>query len=275
MLTTSLRLGIVPFLNVQPLLEGLGQTYPEANWCRATPRELAALLERGQVDVATLPIFEALRGTGYRLVPGCAIASDGPVRSVQLYSKVPLSRIQAVLMDRRSLTSVHLAQVLFARPGQLWRLSPEPIAEGHDFAADPHDAFVLIGDLALRLEKAFPHSIDLGAAWRERTGLPFVFAAWTIREGLQLTPDDLAAFVSARERGEAACDHITRRDAPLFGVPPERAADYLGKAIRFRLGARELEAISAFRQLLIQGGFLPASSGEPRLFEPTARVAQA
>jgi chorismate dehydratase len=261
-----IRLGIVPYINVLPLLEGLDEHFDPAGWVRGTPRQLAGLLAQGRLDVAMLPIFEALRAPGYRIVPECAIACDGLVRSVALFSTVPLPEIRRVLLDRASLTSVHLFQILAA---DLLGIAPEqqtsetPLTPDTDWAAAGFDAAVAIGDTALEWEGRCPYGLDLGAGWKDLTGLPFVFAGWVARPGVELTAADLAAFANARSLGEQRVYDIARRLAGADEARVLSLVDYLSRAIHYRLGDAHLAAIDAFRQRLIAHSLLPAST--PRL----------
>ncbi len=254
-----LRLGVVPYLNVLPLLEGLDEHFPLEDRIRATPRELAGLLAAGEIDVATLPVYEGLRSNGrYSLVPNAAIACDGPVRSVSLFSKVPLNEISSVLLDRSSLTSAHLVQILARELLNLtpdYETSPEPIRQEFDWKRAEQDAFLVIGDVALRWEESFPWKLDLGAGWKELTGLPFVFAAWWTREGLTLTQDELAAFETARERGQNSALRIATR----HGKSAAEIADltkYLSESIRYDLGEREIQALNLFENKLHGAGLI-------------------
>ncbi|CAN5189817.1 menaquinone biosynthesis protein [soil metagenome] len=264
----KLKLGVVPYLNVLPLLRGLGADFPERNWIRATPRELAPLLAEGRVDVAALSTFEAIR-CGYAIVPGVMIGADGPVRSVMLYSRVPLAEIRTVLLDRASLSSTHLAQILAA---ELLRISPvyttsEAPLRAEDIAlTESQDAVLVIGDTALRWEGKFPHALDLAAGWKELTGLPFVFAAWLVRDGLSLTREQVAAFIRARECGERD-GAILAREA---SADPANAGirdlhDYFTRAIRHRLGERELEGLRLYRRKLIAHQFIDNAAPEIKL----------
>ncbi len=264
----ELSLGIVPYLNVLPLLEGLDADFPEKNWIRATPRELAGLLRTGEVDLAVVSTFEGIRGSqDYTLVPQAAIGSDGPVRSVCLYSKVPLSRIQRVLLDYSSLTSSHLIRILLT---ELFGLAPEyenssePIGVDFDWHGDPHDAIAVIGDVALRWERQFPYVLDMGAAWKRLTGLPFVFAGWWVRPGLTLRPDEMDAFRRARRLGQRRIPAIVNRlpESTLSEFGGTRnLVDYLANSIRFELNTAELESLDLFRKKLISHGLL--NSGTP------------
>jgi chorismate dehydratase len=255
----SVRLGVVPYLNVLPLLEGLGAAIPEENWVRATPRELAGLMAARELDVSILPVFEALRTPGYRILPGCAIACDGPVRSVKLFSLKPVSEIRTVLLDRSSLTSVHLAQILLpSDPSDPLRftVSERPLASADKVADLGVDAAVAIGDTALDWEGKYPFELDLGEAWKARTGLPFVFACWVARPGLEVSRSLVEALITARANGEREVYEIAKRVA---GEDPGRVmnlVDYLSRAIRYRLGSAEKEAIHRYGEELLSHGFL-------------------
>ncbi|MCB2156951.1 menaquinone biosynthesis protein [bacterium] len=263
---SNLRLGIVPYLNVLPLLRGLDDRFPQENWIRATPRELGGQMAAREIDVATLPIFEALRAQTYWIVPGCAIACDGPVRSVRIVSLKPLTQIRSLLLDRSSLTSVHLAQILtkeLLEIDPVLETSSEPLPREFDLAASGFDAAVVIGDVALDWEDRFEHTLDFGQGWKDLTGLPFVFAAWVARQDVDLSPADLEAFVEARQRGEREVWTIAQEAADASDRPVQDLVNYLGRAIRFRLGEQEIVAIDEFRRRLIRHDLLPASAVSP------------
>ncbi|MBI5153937.1 menaquinone biosynthesis protein [Candidatus Poribacteria bacterium] len=280
MIRRPLRLGIVPCLNVLPLLEGLDAQFPVSGWVRATPRELGGLLAAGEIDAATLPIYDAFRAGTYRLIPGSAIACDGPVRSVQLFSVKPLSGVRRVLLDRSSLTSVHLARILvhdLLRIAPECETSPQPILSDFDLAGSGFDAAVVIGDTALRwdIDHRFAHRLDFGKAWLDLTGLPFVFAAWVARGGLELDERDLRAFDKARRLGESSIPAIAAREAERFGFAPAEVEAYLAGSIQYALGSRQLEAIEEFRRRLVSLRILPASTEPLRMAGPAAAHAGA
>jgi len=170
------------------------------------------------------------------------------------------------LLDNASLTSTHLARILCA---DLMRIAPEfsisatPLEPGYDWEDAPHDAFVAIGDTALSWEHRFPYVLDLGTGWKELTGMPFVFAAWWVRAGVTLHEAEVAAFARAADGSGAALDEV------LAGVPSTMVAQaggkeslhqYLGEAIRYGLGAREISALNLYRERLIVHRLLPANT---------------
>jgi len=141
------RVGSVRFLNAVPLTRGL-----EEQVFFATPSELAARLERAELDAALVSVTEPLRRGGYDILDGVAIASVGEGKSVFLAHRGPLEGAREVFCDPASLTSIHLLRVLLAERGV--KASFKPLAS-YDFAALP-DYALLIGDTALDFLLALP-----------------------------------------------------------------------------------------------------------------------
>src|SRR5213594_3233685 len=171
------RVGSVRYLNAVPLTRGV-----EDEVLFATPSRLAELLQRDELDAGLVSVTEVLFNDRYDVLDGIAVASLGEVKSVFLAHRQPLAEITEVFCDTASLTSVNLLRILLAERG----LRPQfkPLA-GYEPAAMP-DFALLIGDPALDfLHASRPHEIwDLGAAWYELTGLPFVYAVWALRRGI-------------------------------------------------------------------------------------------
>ena len=144
------------------------------------PSKCADALRDGAVQAAILPSIEYQRIGGLRIVPGLAIASPGPVRSVLLISRVPIEEIGSLALDTSSRTSVCLVQIILRRHYQIQpRL--EHCAPPLGGMLDGRDAALIIGDPALASDFPGLHVYDMADEWRDMTGLPFVFAVWTVR----------------------------------------------------------------------------------------------
>ena len=175
-----MRVGSVSFLNAVPLTRGL-----ESEIVFATPAKLAELLQKDELDAGLVSVTEVLFHDRYDVLDSIAIASLGEVKSVLLAHRVPLAEIHEVFCDTASLTSVNLLRVLLAERAVRPEFKPLPDYE----SATQRDAVLLIGDAALDFLFA-PHGheiLDLGAAWLELTGLPFVYAVWALRRGVENT----------------------------------------------------------------------------------------
>jgi len=237
------RVGSVRYLNAVPLTRGL-----EDEVIFATPSKLAEMLQRDELDAALVSVTEVLFTNRYDVLDGIAIASLGEVKSVLLAHRKPLEEAREIFCDTASLTSVHLLRVLLADRGLEPELKPLP---GYNFSELP-DYALLIGDPAIDFSReARDHQIwDLGAAWYERTKLPFVYAVWALRRGVENSA--LRQHLrEAREFGLDTLDHIiqSRTEYDL-----EFRKDYLGWHIHYHLGADEKRGLAKFMELLRRHG---------------------
>ncbi len=235
------RLGTVDSLNAAPLTWGL-----ERDTTFTSPARLARLLRAGRLDAALLSVTELLTRADYAALDGIAIASRGPVRSVLLAHRAPLSDLREVACDPASLTSVNLARVLLAERG----VRPAFTRLRRYADAPRQEAVLLIGDRALDFALAgHPHQLwDLGAAWEELTQLPFVYAVWTLPAPLIPQAAELGTLLrAARARGLAELDRII---AARSRYPADFARQYLTCNIRFELGEAEKRGLRCFADRL-------------------------
>ena len=240
------RVGSVKYLNAVPLTRGL-----EAEVTFATPSRLAEMLRADELDAALVSITEILFNDRYDVLDGVAIASLGEVQSVFLAHKKPLAQVTEVFCDPASLTSVMMLKVLLAERG----FKPEFKPLENYAAAKEKDFVLLIGDPALDFLLApHPHEIfDLGAAWEELTGLPFVFAAWALRRGVD-NAELRRRLHEAKDFGVDTLDDIIRSRTEYT---LEFRQDYLGWHIHFHLGSDEKRGLAKFIELLRKHNFGP------------------
>jgi chorismate dehydratase len=244
------RIGSVPYLNAAPLTRGL-----EGEIIFATPAKLAQMLRRDALDAALVSVVEVLLTDRYDILDGVAIASLGEVYSVLLAHQKPLEEVREVFCDTASLTSVNLLKVLLAERG----LKPEFKPLESYAAAVEKDFVLIIGNPAIEFQRA-PHAhaiFDLGSAWTEMTGLPFVFAVWALRRGVE-NRELRQQLKAAKHDGLAALEAIIETH-PEFDEAFRR--DYFEWHIHFHLGGDEKRAIAKFCELLRRHGLGP-------VFEP-------
>jgi chorismate dehydratase len=268
------RIGVVSYLNTLPLIDGLDRL-ASLRLEAAVPSALLDRLIGGEVEMALVSMVDYQRSPEpLWIVPVGMLGCRGRTMTVRLYSRVPIAEVRAVHADTDSHTSVRLLQVLMQlRHGQRVELVPydarEEVAAGR-LAAAP-EAMLLIGDKVVTAapdHRLYPHQLDLGEAWLESTGRPFVFAAWMCRRSLD--PEALervrtAAAVLDRQRRHNALriPAIVHRAAIARGWPRLDAEIYLGELLRYEFGAAELEAASHFFSLASGFGLLP----QPRPIE--------
>lgn len=248
-----IRIGAVEYLNTKPLICDLETIAPEAELILDLPSRLADRLAAADLDVALIPVIEYFRGKNYALIPDIAIASKGPVLSVTLFSKVPMAGARTLALDVGSRTSVALTQVLLKhRFHAIPTLQPLPMDQPVEELDT--DAVLLIGDRAMRASlPGFPFSYDLGQEWDEWTDLPFVYAVWAVRPGVDLgnVPQALA---EAKRRGRERVAQIAHDEAPRLGLDAGFCRRYLTNVIRFDLGPRELAGLQRFYELAQEEG---------------------
>ncbi len=233
------RVGNSGFLNTVPLTRGL-----EEEIIYAPPARLAEMLQRDELDAALVSVVEVLFHDRYDILDGIGIAALGEVKSVLLAHRKPLDEAAEIFCDPASLTSVQLLRILLAERGITPEFKPLP---GYDLAALP-DYALLIGDTALDLALG-PHQHDiwdLGAAWYEMTGLPFVFAVWALRRGVE-NARLRRLLREAHDFGMDTLDSIIRTRTEYTS---DFRKDYLGWHIHYHIGADEKRGLAKFINLL-------------------------
>lgn len=259
-----IRLGAVGYLNSRPLVFGLDRS-PRFSLRYDVPSECARLLHAGDVDLGLVPSIEYLHGE-YHIVPDLAIASRGAVASVAIFTTRPMQDVRSIVMDTSSRTSVALARILCAR---LFRIRPTIQTHIPDLPAmlGRGDAALLIGDKALLADESSLNGhrttiekIDLGQAWTELTGMPFVWAFWAGRSGT-LASEHVRLLQGARDQGVEQPDVIAQEYFPDSPVHQAIAARYLRDNIRYHLGPDERAALETFYRYAAEAGLAPAGGG--------------
>lgn len=256
-----LRVGSVPYLNVQPLIAALEERPVEAALTFAPPRALAEKFRGGLLDVAIVPVFEYLQRPVYSVVPDVCIASRGAVASVLLLSDEPPEALSVIRLDGASLTSIHLLKVLLADRGQEVRYEEAPPGWQPltgEARLPPRTGRLLIGDPALAAARRFRFVTDLGRWWSSRTGLPFVYAAWLVHPQAAARPMN-HLFREARDAGMARLDELACARGPLFGMAPGKAVHYYRRHLHFTLGSRELAGWELFARWCARLRLIPSA----------------
>ncbi len=251
------RISSVGYLNARPLVHGLAED-PRFTLDFALPSEVARRLAEDEADVALMPIAAAATMGDVRIVPGMAIGSRGPVRSVAIFGEKPVEELAEICLDLSSRTSVVLARLILAKRNPKVRFLGMKEADARKSIGGARGALV-IGDPALTIEAKFPHVLDLGSAWREETGLPFVFAAWCTR-GDALTADHAQAFLDAKRRGKEASRALAEAHAKASGLDVASLESYLANAISYDLGEEELRGLQRFYDEAASAHLLPKTT---------------
>jgi chorismate dehydratase len=256
----GLRVGAVSYLNAKPLYYRLTEWAPELELTIDVPSRLASGLRDGTLDVALVPSIEAIRGAvseGLTILPQLAIAARKEVRSVKLFARTPWKAVRRLALDEGSRTSQALCRIWLA---EVQGVCPETI-ETHPLGVPIEeslaDAVLLIGDRAMTVNpEPFVAVVDLAHAWNVWTGLPFVFAVWAVRPGVDLggLPHLL---IHCRDQSLAQADLLAQRFGVPLGLDRAEALDYLTQVLSYDLGPTELRALRLFARKAAALGLAP------------------
>jgi chorismate dehydratase len=265
------RLGRISYLNVLPIYHALESRFEENGFhlVRGTPAELNAGMHAGEVDLGSISAMEYGRSfKDYLLLPDLSISSRGPVGSVLLFSRRPFGELSGrrVRVSAASASGAALVKVLLR---ELFQVKPDyyqgPLA-GRPL--DEVEAVMAIGDEALRLknEKVMPFELDLGEAWQELTGLPFVFGVWAVRRAFaEAEPETTRSLhrllLRSMTWGLGTLEELSRIAAAPFAMTPEQVVAYF-RQLDYALGPEHELGLQTFFQYLLAQGEL---AEEPRL----------
>ncbi|HLO82198.1 MAG TPA: menaquinone biosynthesis protein [Chitinophagaceae bacterium] len=242
----KIRIGAVSYLNTKPLIYGLEEApiRDEIELVVDYPAHIAAMLADDRIDIGLVPVAIIPELAESHIVTDYCIACDGAVESVAIFSEVPMDEIRTVLLDYQSRTSVMLARILLRDYWKKDILLVDTMGEEFRHQIQGDVAGVVIGDRALRQKKESRYMYDLGQAWKEHTGLPFVFAAWISNK--PIPTDFIALFNEANAKGLQQLDLIIARETD----PPANLMEYYTKFIKYELTAEKRQGLLHFLSLL-------------------------
>jgi chorismate dehydratase len=256
----KLKFGFHDFINAQPLLVPLKEKQHQLGVTIVTgsPASLAEQLREGELDLAMIPSVEYLKDAEqYRLIPGIAVASRGPVDTVLLVSRLPLAEVESIAVDIRSRTSVALLQILF---GEVlpWNVFMEIIDPNPIKMLKNHDAALIIGDPAFGLRSTYPdlQIYDLSEQWFKQTEKTFVHAVVAVRQETQLDQEFLVTVQEAKTEGLSRLESIAQTTSKQSGIDFETCLDYLSTKIIYDLGKEEMLGLQHFRDVCFEKGLI-------------------
>jgi chorismate dehydratase len=246
----KLKISVVSYLNSRPFIEGilLSPFQEQIELSLDIPALCAAKLLDGRVDVGLVPVAVIPLLKEYHIITDYCIGSDGAVRSVCLYSDVPLKEIRTIILDNQSRSSVALVKILCEK---LWKISPDYTLakDGYESEIGKSVAGVVIGDRTFALKNRFAYTYDLSEAWKTLTGLPFVFACWVSNK--QIDPETIAVFNKALGLGLSEISRVVTSYKDVFPADAD-LDEYLRKNISYNLDERKRKGLKQFLELLPQ-----------------------
>jgi len=241
----KIKVGAVSYLNTKPLIHGFSKGMMESKieLMYDYPARIADMLLADEIDVGLVPVAVLPRLTQGHIISDYCISCNGAVASVCLFSDVPVYEIKSLLLDYQSRTSVALAKILVT---DYWKINPELVETSEDFRGriKGTTAGLIIGDRAFEQRKISPYIYDLGLAWKQYTGLPFVFAAWVSNK--ELNPGFVEEFNEANRIGIDAIDEVVAGNPySLFDLK-----EYYTRYISYQYDVSKQKGLNLFLQTL-------------------------
>jgi chorismate dehydratase len=257
------RIGMVNYINMAPIYETWKKRAHPPQWqlIEAPPATLNKMLAAGDLDLGFVSSHEyCVRPELYRILADLSISANGSVGSVFLFSRIDPGELDGcpVLLSGQSQTSVFLVKIILE---EFYGVKPQySVGDVESEARSQAQALLAIGDQALRLvgNPQFPYQLDLGAVWRQHTGLPFVFSVCSVREDFCLRAPETLVLIQnefadcvreGRENLEAICQQV----APRIPMHPDECYVYL-RAIEYDLKGEKQLALERFARYLIDRG---------------------
>ena len=243
----KLRVSFIEYLNSVPLGWGfLRGPFREAfNLVFDVPSQCAQHLSEGQVDVGLIPTIEYQRIPDLLVLPDISIAAKREVKSVLFVSKKTLTKVSRIAVDISSRTSVSLLRIIFEKFHGIEGVTYHPEFPLPERMLERYDAALIIGNPALEVPTGNYDVLDLAKEWNRFTGLPFVFAFWAVRPGVDLG-SQVDIFYKSREQGLREIDLISRIYARKLGVPVEEVSTYITENLDYSLDESNFRGLQTF-----------------------------
>lgn len=232
-----MRIAAVRFLNARPLLHGLPWDTTLLLPAEMTPTMVAPF------PLILAPVVLAFQDPRWHyLLEAPAIGCCGAVGSVRLECAPghDLTTVRRIALSPHSQSSNALLRILWQRYWQRDPAAVEWIAPNGEPLADhvPADAQLIIGDEALTCAPG-PHAIDLGQAWHEWTGLPFVFACWMATDSID--PSWAPQLCRTREHNLANLSTLLENDS-------HTVHEHFKQQLSYEFGPTQHQGLARFRE---------------------------
>lgn len=240
-LNHKIRIGAVSYLNTKPLLYGIknSELIHSIDLVEDYPSKIAELLINNTIDIGLIPVAAIQKIADATIVGDYCIGSNDEVLSVGIFSDVPLNEIDTILLDYQSNTSVLLTKILCK---EFWLINPKFIETKTEFSEKINgvNAGLVIGDRAFKQKEKSKYYFDLGLAWKQFAGLPFVYAAWVANKKI---PDSfIVEFNKANAMYKVSMKLISNSEF----IYSANVKDYLTNKISYELNDEKRKALNLF-----------------------------
>lgn len=249
-MSSKIKVSCVSYLNSKPFIYGF-EFFKEIEKYMQLELDIPSIcankLLNNQVDVGLVPVAILNKMKDYQIISNYCIGTLGNVKSVNLYSNVPLEQIEKIQLDFHSQSSITLTKVLCSH---FWKKNVEFINASENYIDEimGTTAGVVIGDRTFFIENKFSYVYDLPLEWKKYTGLPFVFACWVANKKIE-NNEFLFWFTKALEKGVNERDSVAQKLMQLNEYKGIDVKKYFTENIDYFFDADKKNSLELFLKL--------------------------
>ncbi len=174
-----MKIGWIDFLNTLPFDFSNKKIDKRIEIVKGVPSQINQLLEKEKIDIGFISSAEYIENfEKYLILPDLSISSYKNVQSVGIFTNKSLEEIETIYLSKASKTSRLLTQIIFKE----FLNKKIEYKELENYEKIEEKSVLLIGDNAIKFKNKFKYVYDLSSIWFENTGLPFVFALWSVNK---------------------------------------------------------------------------------------------
>ncbi len=252
---------VTEFLNTFPLIWYLEKKLvgdKQIELIKTTPAECAALFAKDDVKFGIIPIGAYPNNSDIKIIANPCIASKSKVATVKLYSNKKITDIERIYVDKDSITSIILLQIILKLKykKETFLLIRSNLKDRREFEADC--AYMMIGDKNFYLKEKFNNDYDLAYEWVEWLELPFVFACWMVKEDadqhyIRMVPELKKAYRKAMADFDQLCQEAHLK----WNLPIDFVKKYFTENLSYDIGSSSIKSINLFFELANKLDLIP------------------
>lgn len=265
----KLKIGRIPYANLFPIFHYLDTqcNNSEYTFIKGVPSRLNRMLRTGELDISPSSSIEFLKNKNrYRILPWHSISSTGPIRSILLFSLVPLNELggSTIAVSSESDTSVAMLKIILREFCSIECKFRKTELRSVKNILSSSSAVLHIGDTAMheaiKIESGVRISelyiYDLGELWHKYTGLPFVYALWVVRKKALEEKTDLIKklsldLINAKKYGDRKLSLIARAAPQRKWISEKDLVNYWN-IISYDFTDKHLEGLRLFEKLALK-----------------------
>jgi chorismate dehydratase len=265
----KLKVGRIPYANLLPIYYYLDNQcgHEERSFTKGVPSKLNRMLREGELDISPSSSIEYLKNKNkYRILPWLSVSSSGPIKSILLFSTLPIEDLggKTISVTSDSETSAAMLKIILKEVYALKCRFQKTDLHSVKNILSSSSAVLHIGDTAMleakkaasRIHPSPLHIYDLGEIWNRHTGLPFVYALWVVRKKVLLEKRDLINrlsddLISAKKYASKHLSLVAREAPQKKWISEKELIDYWN-IISYDFTEKHMEGLLLFEKYALR-----------------------